>query len=308
MVPSFSLIFPSTSQVAGTARSRYRPQLARLLGPYVEGAVSTTLTGLEAERVLISEQLRSDTAAAGYFDDLYVYITSGALAGSQRAVAQGGYQGPDGMLWLDTPLDGVLAAGDRYELAVLPAENYLSTTGLNQAINDGLDGLPIVHIVDIVAAGGQTHYPMTGYPWLVLGTGEIYMPRSSDQQARRVVGLSQFETNAEVPTLILPFSFGDGTVFSVQVSRPASSWVRQNGVWGDAQGMTSDTDQALYEVRGVVRAGRPYALASLARRSPLMSAERAALLAAADEAGMRESVFRWYAGQRANRPQRVGAI
>lgn len=73
---------------------------------------AATVTGVDAERVLVSGPER----AAGWFSGGHVVVTSGALAGARRGIARHGVEGGAAVLALRSALVG-LAVGDGLDVA-----------------------------------------------------------------------------------------------------------------------------------------------------------------------------------------------
>lgn len=304
----FPLVVGASSSVSGWSRARYRPRLQGEIGYFGQGRVSSLLSGLEARRYVCSSDFQSDTVAPSTYDGLFLYVTQGDQAGSQRKLVDGTFDGPNALFALDAPFDDELEEGDRFEISELPAADYQGLLGANTALDRALDTLPLIDIVSVDAVTDRVEYSLANYSWPVLGIRDVFAPRASTADARRAVRGFRFVNDAESPVLRLPWAYATGETFEVELLRPASSWIRQDGTWGEATGLTSDGDEALYGVEAVVRAAKPFALEYLAKRFRRGAPERADLLRDAGDARAVAAVGRWFGSYRGDGRQRIGAV
>jgi hypothetical protein len=159
----------STAASAATERSlrAYRERLARELGLFVVGSVTTPAAGPEAERFLISSALRSDERAPDYYDDLFCYVRDGVQATAVRRLISGGYDGPEGAIRLDYPFGAPLAAGVTFEMSVLPRNEWQGVSGLNDLIGLATRELWAPDRLDVPVVANQWLYPLPTYKeWL----------------------------------------------------------------------------------------------------------------------------------------------
>lgn len=301
------LILPSSSSTDGVSLQTYRKRLARTLGFYAEGTVTTQASSLEAERYILSSSMLSDQQPPERFDGLFAFVRDGDQGGVQRKLANGAFDGSLGALAMDYPYSAALEAGTAYEIAVLPAKSYQGVTGLNDAINEALEELPVVDVVQVTTVADQVVYSLAGYPWPVKSVTRLFYPRTStsDERRREAPKTWEFIPDAENPTLqftSVPFNAGD--VFEVELLRPATSRIRTSGVWGDSTvGLVNESDQALYDAATVVREARPIALRYMALMFALGSKERERITLDAEGDEARAALSRFY-----NRFRGSGAI
>lgn len=312
------LVIPSSSTANGTSRRSIRQRLAPLLGYYARGTVTTEAASLEADRYVISSSIKSDHAPAEHLDGLFLYVTNGDEEGSQRRVINGAFDGPLGAVYVDTAYaSGPLAAGTAFEIGVMPAEEYQGLSGLNEAINLSLEELPVIDYVSITvtATGGvtDTEYSFINLSWPVKSVLEVIYPRTSVTTERRRImprGVWDYDLDAESP--VLSFRRGPanvGETIEAKVLRPASTRIRQAGVWGNVTtGMTSDDDETLYDVSTVVKQALPIALERMAHKFERGSKEWMAAKGEADTASTAAAVSKFFGRLRGSGVQRVGAI
>jgi hypothetical protein len=302
------LIIPSSSTADGISLSTYRRRLAEEIGVHMVGTTTTPASGLEAERYVVSLDVRSDTAPPGFFDGLYLYVTTGAQAGVQRRLVGGGFEGPAGALVVDYPFDAALASGVTFELSALPAVTYLGLRGMNVLLNRALEELPLVDKLPIAAVTAQREYSLASYDWPIKAIRDVYEPRlvATDPLVRAPRGW-RLVLDGEAPTLVLDTSYTTGDTFYIEVTRPASTRIRASGAWGDtSSGLSADTDEALYDAKTVVNMALGPAKRTLALSLPASDPARGPMLAEAEVAAQRAIVARFYNGFRGDGAQRSG--
>jgi hypothetical protein len=302
---------------AGTQLSVLRHRLLETLGPFIRGVVTQQAASLEAAARIISEDLLTDAAPATHLDGRYVYVygpAGGAEVGTQRQVMGGSFDGPLGALSLDRPYDTPLAAGSLFEVAVLPAQKYLGSDGANHCINLALEQLPVPDYLPftVTATGGVTdsQYAIPAPLWPVRDVDAVVYRRTSTiSEPRQEVATPSYEVVRDADQVILSFwsvPGNVGDVLEIKVQRPAVSWIRHDGVWGDAvAGLASEDDACLYGVNEVVAAARPIALQRLSLLAEAGSPERALLVAESEAEYNRAALARWYAGFRGDGRQKA---
>jgi hypothetical protein len=147
----------------------------------------------------------------------------------------------------------------------------------------------------------------------------FYARSSTTEERRREVnqGVWEFEHDADTPTLsfrYLPFNAGD--TIEVEVLRPANTWIRHDGVWGDAStpvdatsvGLQEEGDAALYDVVSVVAQARPIALQRLSLLHAVGSKERGLYQGESESDTQKAALARWFGGFRGSGVQRVGSL
>ena len=302
-----------SSTVTGTTLLTLREKLARKVGYFVRGTVTAVAAGLEPERYVISSTVRGDSRAPSSWDGHYLYVTNGDEQYTQRALMPGTFEGPTGALYLDEPFDsGPLALSTTFEVSQLPAADYQGVSGLNRALNESLHTLPAIDFISQTVVADQVNYPLTNQAWRVQGVRSVSWPRASATGEMRVslsTGSWGFEHDAEIPSLTFGSAPGNvGDTFEVEVLRPADTWIKTGGAWGDsATGLVLDTDACVYDANTVIAQAYPIALEYLAQTYPRGDAMRDTLMAESERAATAGALARWFGGQRGSGVQRVGA-
>lgn len=308
------LIAPDSSAAAGVSLTTYTHRLARTLGYFASGTVTTLAASLEAERYVISSSMRSDMLPPEHWDGLFLSVLSGDQAGEARRLINGGYEGTNGVLTVDYPFDAALEVGDTFMVAVLPMAPYQGMTGLREIVNEALELLPVIDFVSLTVTADddgvkETQYSLAGYPWPVRSVRAVYYPRTSTTTERRreMPKCWAFEQNAESPVLAFRSLPADvGQAVEIQVVRPAHTRICQAGIWGDSlTGLVDPDDGALYDPLTVLKQARPIALRRMALLYPPDSKERMKLESQADGEEFAAAVSRFFGGFRANGAQKV---
>lgn len=290
-----------------TIRERLGPDL----GLYLTGSITTVAANFEAERYLISSDVRSDAAPADLFDNLWVYIRDGDQVGAVRKLIPGAYDAPLGALVVDRPFLAPLAGGDTFEVSMLPVTGYLGVGGMNDAINQGLALLPLIDKMTLTSDGTQ-RVSLADYQWPIKRIRRILVPSTTDDDAPlwEWRGRASLEFDAETPYLQFYGSapVNDGEDFVLEVERPANTRIGSLDVWSDtATGLVNDFDEAMYGVEPIARNALPIALEMLAQTHPRGSQERNDLLADAQTEQRLANIARWYNRPASSGAQRVGA-
>lgn len=135
------VIIVPPSEVSGVSLLTLRNRLADELGFWMATAVTAAASG-DAARVVLSSELRDDEAGYDFLGRPWLYVRSGAQAGTQRRIVNqpdAGYQGPIGGLMLSRELDAALVGGDVIEItSPLPVKRHLAIKGLNEIVNEAL--------------------------------------------------------------------------------------------------------------------------------------------------------------------------
>lgn len=310
-MPTPVILTGGPSAQTGATLATYVDRLAETLGYYATGTITTQAASVDAERTLISDDLQSDQQPPEHADGLYVWIRNGAEALSPRKVVDGALDGSLGSLLVDRPYAAPLAVGTAFCVAVLPGAKYQGAEGLVHILNLALEQLPVIDVVQMTAVANQTEYSLTGYSWPIKRVNRVFYPRTSTTgERRREVsrGYWGFTNDADAPALSfasLPFSAGD--TFEIELLRPANTWIKSGGTWGDSTGLAAEADEALYDPKTVVAQARPIALQRMALLHPRGSKERMQLEDEAEAAQTTAALARWFGGFRGSGVQSVGA-
>lgn len=273
----------ASSAVTGFSQTQYRRRLAEELGMLAVLTVSSTpSTGTtpDADRQVLCTGLQADGRPEGDLDGRWLYVVDGVQAGECRQVLAGAYDGPFGSFLVDRPFSAPLASGTEIELTdSIPARRYGLVTGARDVLNVALEELPVVDRIGVSAVTDQQRYTLTGYPWAIRRVVAVYEPRSDSDDDFIPLRGWKLEQNASEPQLVLPATYQTGQTITVEVERPASTWISVDGTWASSTvGLVNEADKALYDVTTVVRQAVPIAKRRMAAMYPRGSKERNELL------------------------------
>jgi hypothetical protein len=256
-VPS-AFVLPAGLIGSGSTREQYRKRIGQRVGRFYRGTVTDQANELDADRTVLSRTLRSDVGPMSRLDGLYCYLRSGSQAGAQRAVIDGTFDGPQATLMLDAPFSAPLRVGDEYELAQLPAEDYLGVGGLNTRVYDALSSVWIRDRLAFTGDGGYA-YDLLEWPWLasddqivglldrvLVSPSGNPLPSRSPWRIRYQGSTHYLETDLSYPI---------GTPFEVEVFRPSNTLIRSGGAWGSGDGLQHEDDEAIPPVSLIAAIG-----------------------------------------------------
>lgn len=314
------IIVPSGSAPSSVVRSLYRRSLMKRLGPGVVYTTTSVSTEYEALSHVIVARLINNEGSLERYAGRHLYVATGVQAGHQTCVLSAGSHGPSGLLEVTSPFTTALAAGVEIELsATLPAESYEEWPSLNEIVNETLDALPVHVDSDFTFVARQVRYDLSGLPWRFRREDvlDVYPPIPSGFTAAQILarpisrGLWSVEYDGASPYLQLRTGFADAETFFVRLSRPASSYINSGSAWGDSStGLTSDTQEALYDVDTVVDAALPIACERLETywREQGDDAKADRWMKRGDELATGALLARFHRSFQGNGIQRVGAI
>ncbi len=228
-----------------TTLRKLRRRLIQKLGSFV--FQTATVTGPDANSVTCSNLIYQ-----GGFPDTYdkgwIYICSGASAGSIAKVKADGFNPDSGQLSVVRNWPATIQQGTEFEWSArMPAISSDKMSGCREAINEALSMLWTIDRVELPTAAGL-YTDMNTFDWLRhksqvigaewIGSGEEYPVSYND--------VFQFRYDAEQPLLIGPpgLSTTDRPL-SVSAYRPLNTWIKRGGAWQDADGLVDDTDECL---------------------------------------------------------------
>jgi hypothetical protein len=256
-----------------------RRALARALDDFESYPVTSATTS-----TVVLGMLANPTASASTnrYDGAWAYIATGTAKGEQRRVRVGGYAPSTGTLTVWPLFSPTPAQYDEAEITRLfPAiENAGGTSDVSNAtdtsyralINRGLGRLAVRDRLPIATTAGTYAYSLVTTSWLdrdarLLGalepdaSGALTVP--ADWRGVRL------RLDAETPYLEVRVPF-TGTL-TLDVIRPAVSWIKVGAVWGESAvgvGLVADTDEAPVSLDDAVAAGLMEAYEVLMNRSP----------------------------------------
>lgn len=279
-------------------------ELRSLLADEIGFLQSTVVTGSaeagEAARLVLADELRDDEAGYLPLTRPWVYVRTGAAAGSQRRVLGGapGQLGPYGALVVSRPFAGVVGPGSAIDVtAPLPVKTHLGIRGLDACLNEGLTRIWVEAIVAI--DGGGSVYDLSAYPIAaedqLVGLVDLSAASCPPLGASPADGFRLEHDplaaagTASASFLVTERPYPTGTPLGLAVLlradrliRTAAGWVVTEGAtWGG--GLVDDDDAVACPPSWAVTFGAVRALLFLRRwigtRPDLEAAERAAWLA-----------------------------
>lgn len=294
---------PATA-VTGSTLTQYRRRLADELGMLAILTVSSTpSTGTtpDADRQVLAVGLQADGRPEDDLDGRWLYVVDGVQAGEVRQVLSGTYDGPFGSFLVDRPFSSPLASGTEIEITdTLPAARYGMVTGMLEVLNVALEELPVRDRVSLSAVTDQLRYTVTGLPFAVRKITNVYEPRlDADDPLVPLPAGWAYEQDASTPQLVLETAYATGKTLTLEIERPASTWISVAGTWASSSvGLANESDQALYDVITVVQQALPIAKRRMASLYPRGSKEREALRDEAQQDAWARTLSRFYGGFR----------
>ncbi len=233
------------------------------------GGYAGVPSGVEARRRLISTDLLDENLAGtgsdsstSFFDGSWMFVPS---TREQRRVVQAGYvqnvlastvltisgtaaTSLVGYTVLNRPLTTALQPNTAFEGHKWPVRDDDRKKGLHTALNEALERLFVADRLSVTGLGSSVNrYTLAAYPWI---TDEGQLIETQDQEyisgldPYPLSGGSMIRLDGDVPYLITGAGVASGTVFTIDVMRPRSSWIKRGGTWGESTvGLQDDTDE-----------------------------------------------------------------
>jgi hypothetical protein len=240
-----TVVIPSgTVPAAGSTRLAIRARLAMELGFYVPATVQAAAGG-DPTRIVLSEELRDDESRPDALvvgglgrPGPWIYVRTGAQAGTQRRVLDdpaAGYQGQLGALVVSRPFPTPLEAGVVVEVThPLPSSRYLGVSGLNQAIDAAL-GLIWVSVRLGFDGNGTDRYDTAPFSNLLeeQQTSGLYVTSglSDRTTARRYPYRERLLSDGPSMALVTPRTFGSSETFELGAVVRADRIVHDGTNW-----------------------------------------------------------------------------
>lgn len=271
------IILPSASLTgAGPTLLRLRQVLADQLGSF-HATTATAASGGDPSRIVLAEELRDDEVGYDLAAGMWLYVRTGAQAGSQRRiVAQPGvgYQGPLGALVLSRPLAAPLVTGDVVEVtSPLPVRRSAGRKGLNDCITEALERLWVEAQISLTG-NGTDHHDLSVYRYVELGAPQILGTSDSrwagsTMAARRSPGAAEIVTNGVTRTLVTDAVYGASETFTLDVVVRADRLVYDGTSWyyPATPGLQGDAWQTAAPERWVVTLAMVKALQELTKQA-----------------------------------------
>lgn len=265
---SGSFVAEQAVSFAEGARVALRQALARRLGSLEIATVNAAAEGEDAARLVQADELIDLGKHANSYRG-WVYFIRGTLAGRQRRILDGGFDGPSGTLSLARALPDVAQGGDQFEVhTLLPAEDADTLVGLNRLLNDALEGLWVIDRLPMTG-DGTASYDLSAYPWLRLDEQVVGIEYTASAGLAPTPwgGGRRVRYDAESFTLDVEATVPSGQAFEVLVHRPAKTRIRSGGTWSDSTlGLGADSDEVAGDPRNVVEVAYYLALRQLIER------------------------------------------
>jgi len=295
MIP---IIIPSGGgggAVAGVTLTTYRRALADQLGMLLVTTSGLATVG-DTTRIVLSEDFRDDEAGYDFMGRPWVYVSSGAQAGTQRRIVsqpETGYQGAGGALVLSRPFSSALPSGSIIEItSPLPSKRHLAVKGLNECINEALALLPIRARI-VFTGNGTDQHDLEDYPWLtsedeILGIYDSYPGGATTDALTRSPHSFRVVENGVDRTLVTDIRYSAAQTFELAVIVRADRLVHDGTGWiyATTPGLQADSWMAAAPERWVTAFGMVKASQFLYRmvqqRKDLDRQEKGSLLADID--------------------------
>lgn len=254
-MPGWPIVIVSSQPTSGTGPSLLQLQrwLAKELGFYLPTTVTTQATGGDATRVVIADEIRDDEENYAFLGRQWVYVRSGAQAGTQRRILdhpEAGYQGSRSAALVSRPFSSALLTGAVLEFtSPLPVKSHLGIDGLTDCINQALELIRVQSRLTVTGNGTYQH-DISAYPileaWQIVGISDSLLglglpPQESPYRPELVVdGVSR--------TLVTQLAYGTSQTFYLDVIVPADRLIYNGSAWAlvpqnGTPGLLGDTYQ-----------------------------------------------------------------
>jgi hypothetical protein len=273
-MPSPIIVSVSPVTGVGVTRRTYYRRLADELGFYHATTASTTASVGEAARIVIADEFRSDDVGAEFLGEPWVYIATGAQAGSQRRMVmqQGvGYVGQHGALVLSRPFDAAVAAGSVVEVtSPLPVVRSVVVKGLVDCVNEALSYVWVLARLT-VTGNDEWEYDLAAYPWMKdpdqIRTVEDFLSYGTERPAFRSPYPVRMISNGVDRSIVTDVVYSSTQTFTLDVFVKADRLIYDGSTWSfvTQPGLQGDTWQAAASEESVLAFGMLKSLQFLAR-------------------------------------------
>lgn len=267
--------------------TRVRSLVSRRSLLYLRRAVSAELGGFGLfttsqasanDSIIHSNDLVWAEKSSSSFDNTWQYAYGGNISGQQRPTLDSGYSPTAGTLQVARPWSDEPDAGVEIEIhAKLPAIQAGRVDGLREVINRALSKLWI-NTREALPTSESEFFDLSDKDWLTHRSQIIDVYRPSDPTnnayrpyrvgyAYRFVPLAN-ETRLEGPMV-------SETGWEIEVQRPADTFIKASGAWGDSQvGLVDDTDEQFHQPQVVIPVALYEAYKALSKAAWLGQDER----------------------------------
>lgn len=264
-----TVIVPATSAGVGVTRRVLRSALADQLGVYRSVTVSDLASGPDANRVVISEDLRDDEDEPEFWGQFFVYVVDGDQAGAQRRVVQRGYHGSISALILSRPLDLAPEPGTTVLVtSPLPIERIGRTKGLNQIVQEAADRTTVEARLAFTGDGSRA-VSLVDAPYVtnedqLRGIYDARLTGLASDPLDLSPDLFRLALDGADRSIVVTNAYGSGESFEVAVGMSGGSLIYSSGAWAySTSGLTSDDDQVAVPTHWIVAIGMVKALQHL---------------------------------------------
>jgi hypothetical protein len=172
------------------------------------------------------------------------------------------------------PFAAVLGPGLEWEAhSRLPVTDQDGLEGLHALINRALRSMRITKTVAIPGVTGQFTYDLSAQSWLTRQAqlGGVYSPATVTGALRvELPGRNTLRFDGATPLLDVQTPVPTGQSFTADFYRPASSYIKVGGTWGDsAFGPVNETDECFVELDRVVLVAYYFCCEQLSEADPL---------------------------------------
>lgn len=258
----------------GVTLQRYRQILADELGFWHATTVTSVAVGGEAARFVLAADLRDDENGFEFLGAPWVYVRSGAQAGTQaRIIGQedAGYLGSLGGLQVARPFGAALSTNDVVEItAPLPVKRYVAQKGLNDCIDAALSHLWVEAILT-VTGNGTREYDLASAPYITRAEqlrgvyDTLWLGPPTTQTLSPWAG--ELRLDGATRTLVTEQTYATADTFYLHLAVRADRLVYDGSAWSfvTTPGLANDAYQALADENHVKAVGMVMALRQLAK-------------------------------------------
>jgi hypothetical protein len=245
-----------------------RRQLSRRLGGFEKHEQETDSPA--TDKVYSADLIGSNPNATAY-DNTWIYIATGNHAGQQRLASNGGFDDAAGTVQLVSAFDAAVpAAHTIWEVhSKLPAIEANRTLGLREVLNQALEVMWTIKRETFTGDGTEMFLVGEGRDWLTSEAQivDVYVPADSTGTYRPYSAGKgyQFRYNAEAPRLEGAALDADEAGWELEVIRPAHTWIKHGGAWGDSLvGLQDDDDETMVAPQALIPVALYFAYLALA--------------------------------------------
>lgn len=254
----------------GVTWQTYWRRLADELGFWQATTVSTTASAGEAARILLADAFRDDEIGHEFLGRPWVYVGTGAQAGTQRRIVSQqdiGYQGEVGGLVVSRPYAAAVASGSVIEVtSPLPIKRHLGQKGVAECVNEALARIKVAARVSVTGNGTTAYELGTTIP-NGAQIGEVYDTRwlGSNEQPEQSLYPPRIVTNGVDRTLVTDTVYSSSETFYLDVIVDADRLIYDGASWSfvSTPGLQGDAWMAAAPEAHVLAFGMAKALEQL---------------------------------------------